>query len=159
AEHGATRVALVHDDSLVGGRYVECFADAGARARIELVARACLPVAEVEAPPHVVGELRDAAPDAVLYLGLWNAARALAVGLVASGWRPPVFANSALMYGHASPAWRREWDGWRYVDAYSDGNPVLRDVVARLGADDAAAPVAVGAAYDMGRLVAEAIGP
>ena len=144
-ERGLRRVALVHDESLVGRRYVEFFADAAARHRIDVVRTAALDA------------MRAARPDAVCYLGLWDGARELALALAASTWRPRVFANSALMYGHASTDWRREWDGWHYVDAYSDGNPVLRDVVARLG-DDAGAPVTVGAAYDMGRLVAEGIG-
>jgi len=137
AERGHRRIALVTDDSLVGRRYVEFFRDAAARWRLEIVRE-------------------DDRPDAILYLGLWDAARALALRLATSDRRPPVFANSALMYGHASPEWRREWDGWCYVDAYSDRNEVLADVRARIG--DAVAPVTIGAAYDMGRLVAEGIG-
>ena len=152
------RIALVCDDSIVGRRYEECFADAASRCRIEAVARAHLPSDGGDMPRAVVDELRATAPDAVLYLGLWSAARALAVAVVASAWRPPVFANSALMYGHASPEWRRDWDGWHYVDAYSDRNGVLHDVVGRLGGEAAGAAVTVGAAYDMGRLVAEGIG-
>lgn len=149
ATRGLRRVALVHDDSLVARRYVEFFTDAAARHRIDLAHRT--------QDTGDVDRLRAARPDAVVYLGLWFAARELGVALATSDWRPPVFANSALMYGHASPDWRREWDGWCYVDAYADRNPVLRDVLTRLG-DGAAAPVTVGAAYDMGRLVAEAIG-
>ena len=144
-ERGLRRVALVHDDSLVGRRYVDFFDDAAARHRIEVLRHAN------------VDAMRAARPDAVLYLGLWDAARALALELAASGWQPPVFSNSALMYGHASPDWRREWEGWQYVDAYSERNTVLRDVLHRLG-DDAGAPVTAGAAYDMGRLVAEGVG-
>jgi ABC-type branched-subunit amino acid transport system substrate-binding protein len=158
AERGLRRVGLIHDDSLVGRRYRECFADAAARARIDVVARLPLSADVGDVPGASLDPLRAPAPDALLYLGLWFAARALAVALVASGWRPTVFANSALMYGHASPDWRRAWNGWRYVDAYSDQNRVLRDVRARLGGDEAGAPVTVGAAYDMGRLVAEGIG-
>jgi ABC-type branched-subunit amino acid transport system substrate-binding protein len=149
ATRGHRRIALVHDDSLVGRRYVEFFDDAVARFGLEVVL--------LTDSTRDVRRLRAANPDAVLYLGLWFAARELGVALAASDWRPPVFSNSALMYGHASPDWRREWDGWCYVDAYSDHNPILQDVIRRLG-DPAMAPVTVAAAYDMGRLVAEAVG-
>jgi len=149
AQRGHRRIALVHDDSLVGRRYVEFFDDAAARFGLEVVL--------LTESARDVRRLRAATPDAVLYLGLWFAARELGVALGASDWRPPVFSNSALMYGHASPDWRREWDGWSYVDAYSDHNPILQDVRARLG-DPGLAPVTVAAAYDMGRLVAEGVG-
>ena len=158
AERGLRRIALVHDDSIVGRRYAAFFADAAVRCRIEVASSVALPTEVGDEVRTVVDGMRAAAPQAVLYLGLWYAARALAVALAASGWTPPVFANSALMYGHASPAWRREWEGWHYLDAYSDGNPILGDVLARLGGGEASAPVTVGAAYDMGRLVAEGIG-
>ena len=157
AARGLRRISLVHDDSIVGRRYRECFADAASRMRIDVAKDVTLPADVVDVAHRSVDEVRAAQPDAVLYLGLWGAARALAVGIAASAWRPALFANSALMYGHASPGWRREWEGWHYVDAYSDRNAVLRDVVARLGAG-APAPVTVGAAYDMGRLVGEGIG-
>jgi ABC-type branched-subunit amino acid transport system substrate-binding protein len=148
ADGGLRRVALVNDDSLVGRRYVECFDDAASRHRLD-VRR--VPAAEVARTG------RDDATDAVLYLGLWDAAHDLAIALAAADVRPRVFANSALMYGHARPDWRRAWEGWCYVDAYSERNPVLADVTSRLGAA-AGPPVTVGAAYDMGRLVAEGIG-
>jgi ABC-type branched-subunit amino acid transport system substrate-binding protein len=157
-ERGRRRIALVADDSIVGRRYDECFADAASRCGIDVMAHARLPADGVDDARGVVAAFRTADPDAVLYLGLWSAARAFAVALAASGWKPPVFANSALMYGHACPEWRAAWDGWCYVDAYADRNPVLHDARARLGGDEAGAPVTVGAAYDMGRLVAEGIG-
>ena len=146
---GHRRIALAHDDSLVARRYVEFFEDAAARFGLEIVL--------LTDSTRDVRRLRAANPDAVLYLGLWFAARELGVALAASDWQPPVFSNSALMYGHASPDWRREWDGWCYVDAYSDHNPILQDVRTRLD-DPEMAPVTVAAAYDMGRLVAEGVG-
>lgn len=132
AGRGHRRVRLVSDGSLVGRRYVEFFADAAARWRLQ------------------VGDDR---PDAIVYLGLWDGAHALA----SSAPTVPVFANSALMYGHVSPDWRRDWNGWSYVDAYSDRNALLADMRARTG--DVVAPVTTAAAYDMGRLIAEGIGP
>jgi hypothetical protein len=95
--------------------------------------------------------------EAVVYLGLWSCAHELALALATLGEQPPVLANSSLMYGHVSPAWSRSWEGWRYVDAYSDHNRVLSGIMRRLGAQPGVAAVTAGAAYDMGRLVAEGI--
>ncbi|MEW6273130.1 MAG: ABC transporter substrate-binding protein [Thermodesulfobacteriota bacterium] len=154
AQHEVQRVALVDDRSLVGRRYAEFFLVAAARLGIEV--RRHVHAGQDADFADVAAELRAAGGD-VVFLGLWWAAHELALAIAASGWRPRVLANSALMYGHASPEWRRDWEGWVYVDAYSDANPVLQDVRGRIGARDALAPVTVAAAYDMGRLVAEGI--
>jgi ABC-type branched-subunit amino acid transport system substrate-binding protein len=154
AEQEVRRVALVDDRSLVGRRYAEFFLEAAARFGIEVRCHAHAP--EGAGFARVATELRAAGGD-VVFLGLWYAARELALAIRASGWRPRVFANSALMYGHASADWRRAWEDWIYVDAYSDANPVLRDARSRLGGTGALAPVTVAAAYDMGRLVAEGV--
>jgi ABC-type branched-subunit amino acid transport system substrate-binding protein len=151
-QSGLRRIALVDDDSIVGRRYVEFFAEAATRFGITVAQQSDRGDLKTLIPRMRTGE-----PQAVLYLGLWDLARELAIALATSGWRPRVFANSALMYGHAMPDWRREWDGWQYVDAYADRNPVLRDVMARLGDEHGGAPVTAAAAYDMGRLVAEGI--
>jgi len=155
AAHDLRRVALVDDRSLVGRRYVEFFHAAVARFGIALSTH-------VQAPDEadaggVVARLRETRITTLVYLGLWDVARALALEMTRVGWQPRAFTNSALMYGHANAQWRREWDGWTYVDAYSDDNPVLRAVTARLGPEHGTAPVTVAAAYDMGRLVAEGI--
>jgi ABC-type branched-subunit amino acid transport system substrate-binding protein len=150
------RVAVVGDDSIVGRRYQEFFASAAPRCGLDTAEFVVLPQDGRDELDPVVERLRAAAPDAVLYLGLWSCAHALAVALSRAAWRPRVLvANSALMYGHASAAWARAWQGWRYVDAYSESNPVLRELVQRVGPGVAA--VTAAAAYDMGRLVAEGI--
>src|SRR4029079_16319532 len=64
-------------------------------------------------------------------------------------------ANSALMFGYARPDWRDGYAGWEYLDNIADDNRVraaLRERSAK------AAPGPIGcAAYDMGRLVGEAV--
>jgi branched-chain amino acid transport system substrate-binding protein len=159
AARGARRIAVVGDDSIVGRRCLEFFRDAvplhGLAIADEIVVGPGDDAAAVL--PALLRPLRDQAPDALVYLGMWALARQLAVALAAVGWRPAVVSNSALMFGHVSPEWRRGWDGWRYVDAYSDANPLLRRIVADGGPHAGVPQVTAAAAYDMGRLVAAGV--
>ena len=153
AATGRTSVALVHDHSPVGRRYADAFDEARSGVGLDVVGRAAVsPVAEDAG--DLVERLRRGGPDAVVYLGLGVAARALAVGLDAAGWDVPVVANSALMFGYARKDWRAGWEGWVYVDTVSDGNRV-RQALRERSPRTAAGPVGV-AAYDIGRLVGEA---
>ena len=102
-----------------------------------------------------VDSLRDGAPDALIYLGLGAASHAVAVALADAGWDVPVVANSALMFGYVMPDWRDGWAGWEYLDAIADDNQ-LRVALAARDRRAAASPIGC-AAYDMGRLVGEAI--
>ena len=65
--------------------------------------------------------------DALVYLGLGLSAGSLGYALTEADWHPPVFANSALMFGYANPDWVTHWEGWTYVDAWSEKNPRLRN--------------------------------
>ena len=153
-DRGYKSVAAAHDHSPVGRGYAESFADACARLGLELAATAAVPALADDLSP-VVRRLRNANPDCVVYLGLGVAARALAVGLSSLGWKVPVAANSALMFGYARRDWREDWEDWVYVDTVGDDNAV-RAALAERSRRSAAGPIGV-AAYDMGRLVAEAI--
>ena len=125
AARGLTHVSLERDGSYVGRRMAGFFEHAAAVAGLSLSARA------------------DA--DAIVSLGMWDAARTLAAA------RPelPVVANSALIYGHHDPEAARAWEGWAYPDTYSEAN----EVHARLG------EVGPGVAgqYDLGRLIGEGL--
>ena len=154
ASRGVTSVAVVHDQSPVGRRYAAAFDEARVGLGIETVAAAAVsPLAEDLG--GVVARLRSADPGALVYLGLGVAARAVAVGVEGAGWDVPVVANSALMFGYARKDWRAGWEGWVYVDTVSDGNAV-RQALRERSPRTAAGPVGV-AAYDIGRLVAEAL--
>jgi ABC-type branched-subunit amino acid transport system substrate-binding protein len=103
----------------------------------------------------VVARLRETGPDALVYLGLGVASRAVAVALADLDWSVPVVANSSLMFGYARPDWRDGWAGWEYLDGVADDNQMrahLRETSKRA----AGGPIGC-AAYDMGRLVGEAI--
>ncbi|HLN16191.1 MAG TPA: ABC transporter substrate-binding protein [Acidimicrobiales bacterium] len=154
-ERGLVRVAIVEDRSPIGRRYGEFFEAAADREGIDRAVKVLIsPVADHL--DHVVPVLRRVEPDAVVYLGLGLSARALGLALAAAGWRPPVVTNSALMFGHANPDWRTEWDGWTYVDAYDEDNPVLAELLAREGSGPVGA-MALAGGHDMGRLLVEAL--
>lgn len=122
---GLTRVVLARDRTYVARRMGEFFEDASAVAGIEVVAR-------------------DEA-QAIVSLGLWDGARALAEEQPAV----PVVANSALIYGYHDPTAARAWEGWVFPDTVSEGNP-------RYAALGDVGPGVAGQ-HDLGRLVAEGI--
>jgi branched-chain amino acid transport system substrate-binding protein len=99
--------------------------------------------------------LRRGEPDVLLYLGLGVASRAVSLALAELAWTVPVVANSALMFGYARPDWRDGYAGWEYVDTVADDNE-QRARLAERAPKTAAGPVGC-AAYDMGRLLGEAI--
>jgi hypothetical protein len=125
AGRGLTRVAVERDRSYVGRRMAAFFEHAAAVAGLALTARG------------------DAL--AIVSLGMWDTARALA----ATHPAVPVVANSALIYGHHDPQAAREWEGWAYPDTVSEAN----EVYAALGG----VGPGVAGQFDMGRLLGEAL--
>ena len=154
AQRGLRRAAVVHDQSPVGSRYAECFDEARAGLGMEVTGTAAIsPVAEDA--EEAVDRLRGTNPDALIYFGLGVTSRAVAIALRQIGWEVPVVANSALMFGYARPDWRDDWAGWEYLDSVSDDNQMRRRLREK-SKRTAAGPMGC-AAYDMGRLVGEAI--
>jgi ABC-type branched-subunit amino acid transport system substrate-binding protein len=154
AGQGRTSVAVAHDHSPVGRRYAEFFAEACATAGLDITGTAAVSPLTEDASP-AVQRLRAGTPDGLVYLGLGVAARAVAVAIESEGWDLPVFANSALMFGYARRDWRAGWEGWVYVDSVADDNS-LRAKLRERSPRSAAGPIGV-AAYDMGRLLGEAL--
>jgi ABC-type branched-subunit amino acid transport system substrate-binding protein len=149
------RVALVRDGSKVGERMARFFEDAAA-GRCEVVARLRVAPDGRDVAPAVEAA-RDARPDALVYAGLWRAAHGVALATTARGWRVHGVAGSALMYGHADAAWARDWDGWTYVDTFSERNPRFTALARTAAAQGRAAGPGEAGAFDMGRLLAEAL--
>jgi hypothetical protein len=59
------------------------------------------------------------------------------------------------MFGYARPDWRDGWAGWEYLDGVADDN-TMRHRLREKSKRAAAGPIGC-AAYDMGRLVGEAV--
>ena len=158
AEHLRARqlqsAVVIHDKSPVGSGYVSAFEAACDRTGIEVVGRSGISPLATEAG-GIVDRLRQAKPDALVYLGLGAASRAVSLAIADAGWDVTVVANSALMFGYARKDWRAGFDGWAYVDTVSDGN-LRRQALKERSPKSAAGPVGV-AAYDIGRLMAEAL--
>ncbi|MGO8864480.1 MAG: ABC transporter substrate-binding protein [Acidimicrobiales bacterium] len=151
---GVSRIGLVQDRSPIGHRYAHFL-----QAEADVLGLRIASVASVgplaEDATQQVGQVLDAGPDSLVYLGLGLAAPAVARALTARGWDGPRAMNTAGMRGHA-PEFGRTIDGWVYVDMESDRNTTLAALRARL---DLSPATEFGAArgYDLSRLVAEGL--
>jgi ABC-type branched-subunit amino acid transport system substrate-binding protein len=153
-ERGISTVAVAHDDTPVGDNYRDWLLLAAATAGISVVGQAAVsPMAEDVTEP--VGRLLASQPQALCYLGLGVAARAVALAVESLGWDGPVVANSALMFGYAQADWRAGWEGWSYCDLVADDNRE-RQYLSQRSRALAGSPIGV-AAYDIGRLLGEAL--
>jgi ABC-type branched-subunit amino acid transport system substrate-binding protein len=154
ASVGVTRVAVVYDRSPIGRRYTAYFETEAELAGLELCARRSLEPVATDATDDVRA-LRDAAPDALVYLGLGLSGRAVGRARTEAGWTVPAYMGAAGMWGH-TPGIAADLEGWTYVDVYSDTNAVLAEVRTRLGPAFARGPAAAYG-YDLGRLAAEGL--
>ena len=151
---GHRRVVVVQDRSPIGRRYGAFFDRAADREGLEVVSRNLVsPVADEVGP--LAERLGRVEADALCYLGLGLAAGALGEALEGTS-HPPVVANSALMFGYAVPEWSARWEGWTYVDAWTEDNPRLSELLAGRG-DGAGLPLQIAAGDDLGRLLVEAL--
>jgi ABC-type branched-subunit amino acid transport system substrate-binding protein len=153
-DRGLRSCAVIADQSPVGRRYAEAFEAARSRLGLDVTGSATIsPLTENLL--GVVTRLRSGAPDALVYFGLGVSSRAVSLALAELSWSVPVLANSALMFGYARPDWRDGFRGWEYIDTIADDNP-SRAALRERSARAAGGPVGC-AAYDMGRLVGEAV--
>lgn len=153
---GLATVVVVQDRSPIGNRYGAFFEQAAERRGLGIVARTLIsPVAEDLR--QVVADLRARPADGLVYLGLGLSGGALGRAMAEAGWRPPVTTNSALMFGWADPALRGLWEGWTYVDAWSERNPRLQALLAVDPARQQQSPMMYAAGDDLGRLLVEAL--
>jgi ABC-type branched-subunit amino acid transport system substrate-binding protein len=155
AAAGHRRVVMVQDRSPIGQRYGRFFEAAAQRLGLEIGAKELLSPVTADART-AVGRVHAQGADALVYLGLGFSAFAVGTAVADLGWAPTVVANSALMFGYAHPEWTAVWDGWTYVDCWSEHNPVLASARQRLG-DDGLMALNVVTRYDLARLVAEAV--
>ncbi len=152
---GCRHLAVLHDDTPVGTNYRLWLDRALAPGREPEVGYGAAVSALADDLTPTVKDALGIEPDAVVYLGLGVAARAVALALDACGWTGPVLANSALMFGYSRREWRAGFEGWVYVDTISDTNSDRAGLREQSRAH-AASPIGV-AAYDIGRLLGEGL--
>ena len=153
---GHRRIALIQDRSPIGNRYGSFFESAAERLDLRITSKTLISPIATDLS-EVVGDVRRGEIDALMYLGLGVSAGALGHALTDADWHPPVFANSALMFGYANPEWVTHWEGWTYVDAWSEKNPRLRELLAAHPDRKSVFPMTVAAGDDMGRLLVESL--
>jgi len=152
---GHRRVVMVQDRSPIGNRYGMFFDAAAQRLGLEVGAKELVSPVSTDVRA-AVDRVRRQGADALVYLGLGFSAQAVGTAVADAGWKPDVAANSALMFGYANPTWAEVWDGWTYVDAWSEDNRVLASVIERSG-DPNAQGLFAASRYDLTRLIAEAV--
>jgi ABC-type branched-subunit amino acid transport system substrate-binding protein len=156
ASLGHRRVALVQDRSPIGNRYGSFFENATERLGLQITSKTLIsPVSDDLS--STVRDVRQGEIDALVYLGLGLSAGTLGRAMREAGWHPAVFANSALMFGYAYPEWAQNWEGWTYVDAWSEENPRLQALLADRPHGAPVFPMSVAAGDDMGRLLVEGL--
>jgi ABC-type branched-subunit amino acid transport system substrate-binding protein len=154
AANGISTVAMLTDHSPVGQGYAESFVTACEAYGIDLVGRGAVSPLATDLSP-AVRRAKAGQPEALAYMGLGVAARAVALGVKAEEWDVPVVANSSLMFGYQQRDWRADWEGWVYTDTVADDNP-CRMALRERSRRSAAGPVGV-AVYDIGRLLGLAL--
>ncbi len=153
---GHKRIALVQDRSPIGNRYGAFFQSATERLDLQIISKTMISPVSSDLS-ETVGDVRRKEIDALVYLGLGLSAATLGSALTDVNWHPPVFANSALMFGHTYPDWVEHWDGWTYIDAWSEENTRLQKLLAARSDRDTVFPMTVAAGDDMGRLLVEGL--
>lgn len=156
ASLGHRRVALVQDRSPIGNRYGSFFESATERVGLQITSKTLISPVSSDLS-QTVRDVRQGEIDALVYLGLGLSAGTLGRAMAEADWHPPVFTNSALMFGYAFPEWVKNWEGWTYVDAWSEKNTRLQELLAARPDGATVFPMTVAAGDDMGRLLVEAL--
>ena len=151
---GVQRVGVVFDRSPIGRRYASFFESECETLGVGVSTRVSIAPLATDATDELAS-VRASGADALVYLGLGLVGTAVARARAAAGWDAPAAMNTAGLRGY-DPEYAHEIDGWVYVDMVADDNPVLAELLARVGMDSVPGLyAAVG--YDLGMLVAEGL--
>lgn len=151
---GARRLAIVHDRSPIGRRYLSFVQGEAEVLGLSIVGLSSLAPLTEDATDAVDALVRTA-PDALVYLGLGRTAPAVAHAITAVGWDGPRMMNTSGLFGY-QPDVARAIDGWTYLDMHADDNTTLRALRQRIHDPDAGG-YRPAVSYDVGRLIAESV--
>ena len=167
AQQGYRRIALFGEHGGTGDiEYRAWFADQARMQGVHVAFEHILErrPADGELDPILVDVRDRIAPDAVVYMGTGWCTPAFNAALGRIGWDPPRVCNAAFMWAPHDEAWMRALEGWTGIDQLTgpDGpeanhnyNSLLDRFEARF--DRRVDHVVIALAYDMARVVAEAI--
>lgn len=167
AAQGWHRIALFGEHGGTGdAEYRAWFADQARMQGLHVVFEHLLErrPADGELDP-ILADVRDrVAPDALVYMGTGWTTPAFNTALERIGWDPPRVCNAAFMWAPHDEAWMRALEGWIGVDQLvgpegPDANPNYNSLLDRFAArfGRRVDHVVIALAYDLGRVVAEAI--
>ena len=154
AKKGIRRASLLHDRSYIGKRMAEFFEAAAEINGIDITTRTQVKDDGTNARAAVDAVFATDA-EALVYVGLWDAAHEVALHWPENARPMAVAANSALIYGHHDSSWAKDWEGWAYIDTVSEGNPVYAALCDAAKADGRPSGPGQAGVYDVGRLLAE----
>jgi ABC-type branched-subunit amino acid transport system substrate-binding protein len=155
AEAGRRQVALIFERAAIGARYGRFFEEASEIHDLEVVARlGVTPGADdVE---RVMASIERARPQAVVYLGLGLCHAPIAAALREADVGVPCLTNTCGLFGWADPAAARSFDGWLYLDMFSERNREYLRLLERSGRKPGDGPT-LAFNYELFRLLAEAL--
>jgi len=154
AARGLSRLGIIHDDSPIGGGYLEALEHTARLHGLQVVAGAAIgPTAQ--AADRQAEQVFARAPDAFAYLGLGHCLPAVNAAVDSAGWGGVRLMSSAGIRGY-HPRFARCVEGWVYIDLWSEGNTVLADLKARRHIAERDS-FAAAKGYDLGRLVAHGL--
>lgn len=151
---GMKRIGVVYDRSRIGRHHLDFFQAEADLLGMRIAATVSVGVVATDASSEMA-ELVAAKPDCIVYLGIGQAGPPVARALAELPWQGLRALNTAGIFGYA-PEIGRLYEGWHYVDMYSDDNRTLAEALERPGLPEAHR-FHVAARTDLGRLVAEGI--
>lgn len=159
AREGHRKVGVMHEISPNGEEYLQYFRwacrDYGLSiVRLETITQ--MP----ERLEESIAAVRDAAADALAYIGFGYPSILLAPIFAKLGWHPPRIMTTAIQFCYNKPEWMAALEGWVGIDQYCEDNPLVAPMLDRFERRFGRRPhtnTVVNLSYDTGRVFAEAI--
>ncbi|HVW41983.1 MAG TPA: ABC transporter substrate-binding protein [Amycolatopsis sp.] len=123
---GHRRVGVLHA-GVVGARYLAAFSEGATTAGIDIVATRSAPVSRDDVVAEVT-DIHDAAPDAVVFLGMGEPTLAFGRAINELRWDVPRFANIAMLGAALDKESLSVNEGIIWTDQYDGDKPLVRDI-------------------------------
>ena len=155
AEAGRRQVAMIFERAAIGTRYGRFFEEACEILGLDIVARLGVTPGSDDFS-GVFASIERSQPQAIVYLGLGLCHAPIAEGLRVAQVGVPCLTNTCGLFGWADPAAARGFDGWLYLDMFSERNPDYQRLLERSGSKPGGGPT-LAFHYELFHLLAEAL--